>query len=138
MDQQQQVLTELAVLKAQLSGVVSSIDEVKTSVGQVLVLDRTLAELSVRHEQQQRELATQWKRIDDVEKFQESTNAKADEWINRGRGAWYVAVALGSFVQVLVLAISAWVFSHVRAAEDSLLLINHRVTQLEAASSRKP
>ncbi len=136
-DQQQQVFTTLAVLREQLQTVMERMEELKAGVSEMLTLDRTIAELSVRHEQQTRELSTQWARIDGLAKEQDVTTRTVDAWVNRGRGAWVMAVSLGTMAQALVLASVAWTFNHVRAAEDAVLLLNQRVQMLEAQQPRK-
>jgi len=133
------VLIEIAQLREQVSSIAGNLDDVKSSMKEVLVLDRTIAELGVRHEQQARELATQWTRIDALASAGAGTERKVDEWVNRGRGAWFVTMFLGAFAQSLVLGAVAWTFNHVRAAEDASLLLGHRVTQLEhEQASKKP
>jgi len=133
------VLIEIAQLREQVSSIAGNLDDVKSSMKEVLVLDRTIAELGVRHEQQARELATQWTRIDALASASAGTERKVDEWVNRGRGAWFVTMFLGAFAQSLVLGAMAWTFNHVRAAEDASLLLGHRVTQLEhEQASKKP
>ena len=127
----QEVLIQLAELRAQMSSMSDSVNEIKSSVKEVIALDRTIAELSIHNQQQAREIQTQWNKIDSNQKDIEAVERKADEWINKGRGAWFTLMVLGGLAQIIVLASVAYTFNHLRTTEDSVLIINQRLTQLE-------
>lgn len=136
------MLVQLAELRQQMTAMGNSVDEIKSSVKEVIALDRTIAELSIHYQQQAKEIQTQWAKIDtnhrdieNVEKAaQNSTRAvdsKAEEWINKARGAWWTAMIFGGSIQLGMLAMMGWTFTHIRSAEDGVLLLNQRVIQLE-------
>lgn len=123
---------QLAKLQEQVASMAASVEDVRTSVREVLSLDRTIAELSVRHRQHASEIAQQWTRIDTLKGSVDATDKKSDEWINKARGAWFTAVILGSIAQIAVIAMIGWVFTHVNLAEDQLYLLQYRVQQIES------
>jgi len=126
-----EILVQLAELRQQMTSVNNSVDEIKSSVKEVLALDRTIAELSAHYQQTAKDIQTQWARIDANHTAVEAVDKKADEWINKGRGAWSTMMILGTLAQAMVLGSVAYTFNHLRAAEDAVLLMNQRVIQLE-------
>lgn len=126
-----EILVQLAELRQQMTAVNNSVDEIKLSVKEVLGLDRTIAELSVMNRHQTHEIQTQWARIDANHAAIEGVDKKADEWINKGRGAWFALMIVGTLAQAVVLGIVAYTFNHLRTAEDAVLLMNQRVAALE-------
>ena len=122
---------QLAKLQEQVASMAASVEDVRTSVREVLSLDRTIAELSVMHRQQANEIAQQWTRIDTLKSALEVTDKKSDAWINKARGAWFTAVILGSIAQIAVLTMIGWVFTHINLAEDTVHLLQYRVQQIE-------
>ncbi len=126
-----EMLVQLAELRQQMTNMSAAVDEIKSSVKEVITLDRTIAELSIHYQQQGKEIQTQWGKIDANHKDIEVVDKKADEWINKGRGAWFTLMIVGSLAQVVVLGSIAYTFGHLRSAEDSVLLMNQRIIQLE-------
>lgn len=129
--EEKEMLIQLAELRQQMVAMNTSVDEIKASVREVIQLDRTIAELSIHYQQQAKEIQTQWVKIDTDHKEIERVDKKADEFINKARGAWATLLILGSLAQAALLGSIAYTFTHLRSAEDSVLLMNHRVTQLE-------
>ena len=136
------VPAQLAQIHEQIKNLATTVNDVKVSVGEVAALDRTLAELAVRHVQMDKEVALQWSKlstcitevaaVDSKVMHQiQTVNSKADEWINRARGAFWTALMLGSFAQTVVIGAIAWTFTHLRSAEEDLSLVKYRVTVLE-------
>jgi hypothetical protein len=105
---------------------------------EVIALDRTIAELSIHYQQQGKEIQTQWAKIDANHREIEAVDRKADEWINKGRGAWFTLMVLGGLAQAVVLGSIAYTFGHLRTAEDTVLLMNQRVIQLEQHKEARP
>ncbi len=122
---------QLAKLQEQVASMAASVEDVRTSVREVLSLDRTIAELSVMHRQHTTEIAQQWTRINGLKTFVDVTDKKTDEWINKARGAWFTAVILGGLAQIAIITMIGWVFTHVNLAEDQLHLLQYRVQQIE-------
>lgn len=133
--EEKEMLVQLAELRQQMTAVSSAVDEIKASVKEVITLDRTIAELSSYYQQQAREIQTQWGKIDANHVAIEAVDKKADEYINKARGAWATLLILGSLAQAALIGCVAYTFTHLRAAEDAVLLINQRVIQIE---QRKP
>lgn len=129
--EEKEMLIQLAELRQQMLAVSNSVDEIKSAVKEVLSLDRTIAELSVRYQQQAHEIQTQWGRIDENHKSVEMVDKKADEFINKARGAWATLLILGSLAQAALLGSIAYTFTHLRSVEDAVLLMNQRVMQIE-------
>lgn len=122
---------QLAKLQEQVASMAASVEDVRTSVREVLTLDRTIAELNILHQQQSREVATMWAKIEAAKKDIDLVDRKADSWINKGRGAWFAAVLLGSIAQIAVLAMISWVFTHINTNEDQVQLLQYKVQILE-------
>ncbi len=129
--EEKEMLVQLAELRQQMTAVSSAVDEIKASVKEVITLDRTIAELSIYYQQQAREIQTQWGKIDANHVAIEAVDKKADEYINKARGAWATLLILGSLAQAALLGSIAYTFTHIRTAEDALLLLNQRVVQIE-------
>lgn len=129
--EEKEMLIQLAELRQQMVAMNTSVDEIKASVREVIQLDRTIAELSIHYQQQAKEIQTQWVKIDTDHKEIERVDKKVDEFINKARGAWATLLILGALAQASLLGSIAYAFTHLRSAEDSVLLMNQRVTQLE-------
>ena len=136
--EEKEMLVQLAELRQQMTSMSSAVDEIKSSVKEVSTLDRTIAELSIYHQQHSKEIATQWAKIDSNHREIETVDRKAEEWINKGRGAWATLMILGGLAQAAVLGSIAYTFTHLRTAEDAVLLLNARVVQLEYHKESKP
>lgn len=129
--EEKEILVQLAELRQQMTNVNNAVDEIKSSVKEVLTIDRTIAELSIHYQQQAKEIQTQWGKIDSNHLATEAVDKKADEFINKARGAWATLLILGSLAQAALLGSIAYTFTHLRAAEDSVLLMNQRITLIE-------
>jgi hypothetical protein len=136
--QDREMLVQLAELRQQMTSMSNAVDEIKSSVKEVITLDRTIAELAIHYQQQSREIQTQWAKIDANHSEIEAVDRRAEAWINKARGAWFTGMILGSLAQIIVLTMIAWTFNHLRAAEDSVLLMNARVVQIEQHKENKP
>lgn len=133
----------LAQLKEQIRSVASSVEEIKSAVGQVVALDRTIAELSIHNQNLRDDVKLIWNRVDEakadrdkLERAIEAAEAKTDALANRAKGAlWAIGVLLGAF-QAIVLASMAWVFTHVSDADVTNRLQQQRIEQLEAQQQK--
>lgn len=133
----------LAQLKEQLRNVASSVEDIKSAVGQVVALDRTIAELSIHNQNLRDDVKLIWTRVDKaksdrdaLERAIEAAEAKTDALANRAKGAlWAIGVLLGAF-QAIVLASMAWVFTHVSDADMTNRLQQQRIEQLEAQQQK--
>ena len=125
----QEVLIQLAEMRQQMCSLNQSLDEMKMIVKEVLALDKAIAELSVRHKQTIEETGLQWSRIDALTMHVNQVDKKADEWINKGRGAWSTVIVLGSVIQAAVFSFVMYTFSHMRTAEDAVLVMQQQLNQ---------
>lgn len=129
--EEKEILVQLAEVRQQMTAVTASVDEIKSSIKEILSLDRSIAELTVHQRQQAKDIQLQWERIDANRAAISAVDQKAEAWINKGRGAWSTLIILGGLAQAAVLGFIAYTFTHLRTAEDSLLLLNQRVVQIE-------
>jgi len=130
------MLVQLALMRQQMGTMSSTVDEIKASVSGVASLDKTISELTILHQQQIKENLSQWQKIDANADAVRKANEKVDAWVNKGRGAWATLAVLGGVVQLVVIATVAYIFTHLRTTEDNLLLLNHRVIQLEEPKAK--
>ncbi len=133
-----EMLVQIAELRQQMTNMAGAVEEIKSNVKEVISLDRTIAELSIHYQMQSKELQTQWVKIDSNQIGIDRVDRKADEWINKGRGAWFTLMILGGVAQATVLGCVAYTFNHLRSAEDAILLINQRVVQIEQHREPRP
>lgn len=131
-----EILVQFAELRQKMTSVNNSVEEIKASVKEVLILDRTIAGLSIHQKQTSKQIQAHWERIDKTQKAVEAVDKKADEWINKGRGAWFTLMLIGSLAQALVLWGVVYTFNHLRTAEDTILIMNQRISQLEIAQHK--
>lgn len=131
-----EILVQLAELRQKMNAVNASVDEIKSSVKEVLSLDRSIAEIAIHQQQQSKDIALQWDRIDQNRASITAVDQKAEAWINKGRGAWSTLLILGGLAQAAVLGFIAYTFTHLRTAEDALLLLNQKVVQMEQQQKR--
>lgn len=125
------MLVKLALVSQQVNVMSGTVNEIKTTIMEFATLDKKLAELMILQQQQLNENTTQWQKIDATAEAAIKANEKVDAWVNKGRGAWATLAILGGVVQVAVIAAVTYMFTHLRTTEDNLLLLNHRVIQLE-------
>lgn len=135
--QAREILIQMAESRLQMQSMAAALEEIRASVKEVVQLDRTIAELTIHYQQQSKEIATQWDKIDTNITAIEAVDAKANEWINKARGAWSTLIIFGTLAQAAVLGSVAYTFTHLRTAEDVLLLLNARVVQIEQAHLEK-
>jgi hypothetical protein len=131
------VLVQLTELKQQLHAVASSVDEMKASMREVITLDKTLAELIIHQQNAAQQASASQRAIEknalDIREVEQHTDA----WINRARGAWWATALLASVAQAAILGMISWVFLHVSAVEDEVLLLKHRMSNVEITITKK-
>ena len=156
------VAIQIAQLNLQVTSLFANVEKMDGKLDQLVSLDRTIAEMNVRHEAsttertamwQKVDLLNQWKELhirDDIYehsalgKILESNNkeliaactlieGKVDGWINKGKGAlWVASLSLG-FIQVCVLGAMAWTFNHVSILESKITVIETRLNSSQFA-----
>lgn len=134
----------LAQLKEQLKNVASSVEQIKSSVAQVVALDRTIAELSIHNQNLRDDVKLLWTRIDEHKSAHErhrtavdTVDDKVEALTNKARGAmWVLGITLGTF-QTIVLVSLAWVFNHVNDSDVTNKLQQQRIEQLEQRSNAR-
>jgi hypothetical protein len=130
------VLIQLTELKQQLNAVASSVDEMKTSMREVITLDKTLAELIIHQQNTAQQASASQRAIEKNATEIREVATHTDAWINRARGAWWATALLASIAQVAVLGMISWVFLHVSAVEDDVLLLKYRMSNVEAVTKK--
>lgn len=135
---EKEILIQLAEIRQQVVSMLNSVEEVKSSVKEVLTLDRAVAELVIYHKQQSQDIDKQRAATEANHDAIEAVERKADEWINKGRGAWATVMILGSMAQAVILSAIFYTFNHLRTAEDSLLLMDHRIQLIEQRHKDNP
>jgi hypothetical protein len=153
---------DVAIQISQLTQHVTSIDsrmeKMEGKLDQLVLLDRTLAELNVRHEAANAEKSAMWQRVDLLTHWKENhvrddanehseivktldanskallaacaaVEAKVDGWINKGKGVVWTASLFLGLAQAFVIGSIAWTFSHVNTLEDKVIAIEYQIHQ---------
>jgi outer membrane murein-binding lipoprotein Lpp len=139
---QQDLAIQMTALREQMIAMARNLESIKESVGQIVHLDKTIAELSIHRETLQKELGAVWKRIDDDRESSRSVYEKLndkvaivrtdlDRQVNTISGAGRVAAQVFTAVQAGMIAAGLWVFTNVNQATTETRILNQRITQLE-------
>jgi vacuolar-type H+-ATPase subunit I/STV1 len=130
------LLPQLARLQQQLVAVNQSIEEIKTSVRGIASLDKTVGELTVKFDQSQKNEKKQWEKIDESHDEIDKTNEKVSEYITKANVIYRMCIYVLGILYTLVIGFLSYNFVHLRAIEDSLLIINHKMEQQEKGRLR--
>lgn len=122
---------KLARMQQQMASVVETVARIERKVDEVVTLDRTIVKLQSDAKHAASEMATQWGRIDSLQREVGDVDSKADKWINTARGAWWMLIVLGGAIQVAVAGSVAWVFSNVQDLREHRAVFENRLTKLE-------
>lgn len=163
---EQTVAVHIAELKGQVGSIDARMENMEKKLDQLVLLDRTIAELNVHRENDKSNKEAIWNRIDNTFAWREahehdeavrhaslvmvldensksfvkactSVESKVDEWVNRGKGALYTASLLLGFIQICVLASIGWTFTHISALEINVIALETRVTDQDRISGEK-
>jgi hypothetical protein len=143
------IAVEMAQIRAQVDMVAKNVEDIQTSVKQIITLDKTIAELAVYSTQTKETLSGLQNRSEEVRDWMSRHEAqslrdeariielidrvdeKLDAVVNKGRGALYVGGLLFTISQAMITFAVSWTFSHVNEADSMNRVIAYRVEQLE-------
>jgi hypothetical protein len=69
--------------------------------------------------------------ISDLTKKVTEVKTETEGWINKGKGAWFVASILWSVIQLAIIAMMGWFFTEVRSLHDWKIVAEHRFETIE-------
>ena len=64
--------------------------------------------------------------ISDLTKKVTEVKTETEGWINKGKGAWFVASILWGVIQLAIIAMMGWFFTEVRSLHDWKIVAEHR------------
>jgi hypothetical protein len=145
---EQDLALQMTALREQMIAMAQNLEAIKTSVSQIVNLDRTIAELSIHRDALQKDIAVLWKRVDeDRENGREADEKLAekvggvrtdlDKHVNTITGGSRVAAWVFTAVQAGIMAAGLWVFSTVSQTSTELKIISQRLYQLEQQSKER-
>lgn len=123
---------ELAAVKEQLKAIQQSVEEIKAAVTQLVVIDRTVAEMKVRQQGHEEKIKDALKRVDALELRQSSNSA----YLNKLRGGFSLTVTLVTLIQAAVLAGASWLLTSVIDARQDISVMQQNLHQLEIEHTR--
>ncbi len=123
--------TQMALLTQRVENALNAITRVERKVDDLLVIDRTMAQMQQQSTHQQTEIEQLWKRVDSQSTSVQELGKETREFINRSGGAWVAAAVLLGIVQIGVCAWVGWVFSSVQFTREQGAVHEHRLTMLE-------
>jgi hypothetical protein len=131
---------QIARFGEQLRSVAASVEDIKTAVKPVAVLDRAIAEMSIHNQNARKDIELLWVRVDESRKDRDALDTRigdVDDRVaamkNTARGAvWVLGIVLG-IVQTFVVGSIVWVFTHVNEGDILNRLQQQRLETLEQA-----
>lgn len=123
---------ELAAVKEQLKAIQQSVEEIKAAVTQLVVIDRTVAEMKVRQQGHEEKIKDALKRVDALELRQANNSA----YLNKLRGGFSLTVTLVTLIQAAVLAGASWLLTSVIDARQDISVMQQNLHQLELEHTR--
>ncbi|MGN1208697.1 MAG: hypothetical protein ACI4SV_00225 [Duodenibacillus sp.] len=123
---------ELAAVKEQLKAIQQSVEEIKVAVTQLVVIDRTVAEMKVRQQGHEEKIKDALKRVDELE----IRHANNTAYLNRLRGGFSLTVTLVTLIQAAVLAGASWLLTTVIDARQDISVMQQNLHQLEIEHTR--
>lgn len=129
--EQQEFAIELTQLREQIKSVAIDIGDIKTDISQIVILDKTLAELTIHNQASQKNMDALLVKYDELKSKTTTMDHEIKSFVNRFRGgAWALAI-MGGAVQTVVFGVTMWVFSHVSDNDIVNRLQQQRIEQLE-------
>ncbi len=134
---------EITQLREQVRSVARNVEEIKTSVGLIARLERTLAELAIHGQNASKEINSIWTRIDEGKKERTqldaritTTNAAIEAIVNKGRGALWVASIMMGLLQATIVGAVGWAALRIIDSDKAIATQQHRIERLERQSER--
>lgn len=146
---------DMAQLKEQMRAVAGDVSDIKSALKELVQLDKTLAELSIHNQNTQKTITMLWEKHDAIKTWQtqheldmsrnkveaekdlDKVADKVEEWINKGKGALWVAGIFIGVIQISIVASIGWVFTHLSAAEQMNVVQQLKIEQLEKQTNER-
>jgi hypothetical protein len=133
---------EFAQMQAQLQAIGDSVEEIKSTVAKIVVLDRSMAEILIKngHTEKDVEALKTWKERSSTENMTamqghleqiNKVNGKIEEVRTQGRTTIFIGGLVFIIVQACVTAAVSWTFGHVSSADTTIKVQQYRIEQLE-------
>lgn len=158
---------QLALVHEQISNLDRRFAGFEHKLDELGNLEKVMAELAVHHENDKRERQAMWSRIEELmkwnaghdqrdmesylrvadslkqnsEKFSSSCTSieqKVDSWINKGKGAMWIAGIFLTFVQGLFTAAIFWAFTSITTLQDRVLVLETEKKHVMHQSTTAP
>ena len=71
------------------------------------------------------------KQVADLTRKVTEVKTETAGWINKGKGAWFVASILWGVIQLAIIAMMGWFFTEVRSLHDWKIVAEHRFETIE-------
>ena len=71
------------------------------------------------------------KQVADLTRKVTEVKTETEGWINKGKGAWFVASILWGVIQLAIIAMMGWFFTEVRSLHDWKIVAEHRFETIE-------
>ena len=126
-----QIIRQLSGLVHQMEAVILSIEELKAATKEGTAVAKSVAELTIHHIQQAKDIAALEVANDDCKASVITVDRKADEWINKFKGSWFTLLLLGGLAQTIVLGLIVWTFNNIRTVQDLTLTHELRLKTIE-------
>lgn len=132
------VAVELAALKEKVGSMLTTVEDIKHAVQQVVAVDRTVAEHSIHLDGAKKSIDTMWTRIDQVKQADEEQSRsiaavaeKSEEFKNTWNGAAKAAGGIFGVLQVVLISVCGWLFSLVVDGDRTNVKQQLLIEQLE-------
>jgi hypothetical protein len=69
--------------------------------------------------------------ISDLSKKVSDVKSETESWVNKGKGAWFVASILWGVIQLAIVAMMGWFFTEVRGLHDWKIITEHKFEEID-------
>lgn len=122
---------ELYQLKEQIKSVAEDIRQIKEAMSQIIILDKTMAELAIFSQLNQKNVDSLSLKYEDLKTKTTSVDHELKSFINRFKGGTLVLTLIGGAVQAGIFGFSIWIFSNVNDSTTTNRLQQQRIDQIE-------
>ncbi len=136
------IAVELSALKEKVGAMLSTVEDIKEAVQQVVSVEREVSNHKIRIEHIDKRSETMWSRIDQARDEIGKVSEEGREFRDKTRGAARIAGYLLAFLQAVILALSGWLGNLVletnRVTVRQQLIIEQLERQILRVSKREP
>lgn len=132
------VAVAIAALREQMKAVTETLGEIKTGMGQILAIDRTVNELMIHRDSAKRDIELLWQRHEESKARDEDlkeriaeVDSKREKFSNTFSGGLRVFLFIFGALQAGLLGGVVWVLGHVIQADSANALQEQRLKALE-------